>query len=171
VVAGGSLTGGQWANVRNSGAIKPSGQVTPSDKPYNDGEDVKVIPAAKWTADQKVMVDFARTLHSTLLGIEVNVRVVHTFSHFDACYATGHLDLNQRSLGHRWFSASNLETWIDLLIHEYGHHYSGDHLSAGYYRALTKLGARLAVEMAQDGSEIRKAIRQITRSAEKAVAL
>jgi hypothetical protein len=174
VVAGGSLSGGQWSNVKASGAILPSGQVTPSSKPYDEHgeEEVKVIPTAKWTADQKTVVEFAELLHSTLLGIDVSVRIVHTFNHFDACYTTGHLDLNQRSLGHKWFKATNLEGWIDLLVHEFGHRFSGDHLSADYYRALTKLAARLAVELSQDGSKVRAAIRQITRpAAEKEVAL
>jgi hypothetical protein len=30
-----------------------------------------------------------------------------------------------------------------LLIHEFGHEYSGDHLSGDYHEALCKLGARL----------------------------
>jgi len=29
------------------------------------------------------------------------------------------------------------------LIHEFGHHYSSDHLSEDYYRALCKVGARI----------------------------
>ena len=35
------------------------------------------------------------------------------------------------------------EEQLDLLIHEYGHHYCNDHLSKEFYRALTKLGARM----------------------------
>jgi hypothetical protein len=30
-----------------------------------------------------------------------------------------------------------------LLIHEFGHDYSGDHLTEQYHKALCKLGARL----------------------------
>jgi hypothetical protein len=36
-----------------------------------------------------------------------------------------------------------------LLLHEFGHEYSGDHLSSDYHEALCKLGAglkRLALE-------------------------
>ena len=28
----------------------------------------------------------------------------------------------------------------ELLIHEYGHHYEGDHLSEDYYKALCRVG-------------------------------
>jgi hypothetical protein len=31
----------------------------------------------------------------------------------------------------------------DLLIHEFGHEYSGDHLSSSYHDALTRLGAKM----------------------------
>ncbi len=171
VVSGGSLTKGQWENVKSSGAIKPSGQVTPSAKPYSDdpnADPVNVIPRNKWTDDQQAMVAFAKALHVALLGHESTVRIVHTTNGFRACYGKalgdiGLLDLNQQRLGHRWFKAENVEAWIDLLIHEFGHHYEANHLSDDYYQALTKLGARLAVELSKDGSKVRKMIRSLTQ--------
>jgi|SRR5271166_119705 len=45
-------------------------------------------------------------------------------------------------LGNDWF-AGPLEPINDLLIHELGHHYESNHLSAEYYKALTLLGAKL----------------------------
>ncbi len=33
---------------------------------------------------------------------------------------------------------------LDLLIHEFGHHYEGNHLSEDYYRALTRIGGEFA---------------------------
>lgn len=32
----------------------------------------------------------------------------------------------------------------DLVIHEFGHHWSSDHLSAEYYQGLTKAAGRIA---------------------------
>jgi hypothetical protein len=37
------------------------------------------------------------------------------------------------------------EDQLDLLIHEYGHHYCGDHLAADFHRALTRLGAKMTM--------------------------
>ena len=37
----------------------------------------------------------------------------------------------------------DVEALDELLIHEYGHHYSNDHLSEKYHNALCRLGAKL----------------------------
>lgn len=170
VVSGGALTRGQWENVKSSGAIKPSGQVTPSATPYStdpNAEPVKVIPSSKWTDHQKAVVLFAKVMHEALLDHHPVVRIVHTTNGFAACYGTmlgrGQLDLNQQRLGHAWFKPENVKGWIDLLLHEFAHSVEMNHLSENYYRALTDLGARLAMELAQDGSEIRKLIRSMKR--------
>jgi hypothetical protein len=47
-----------------------------------------------------------------------------------------------RVLG-RWFEQGVTEEVDRLLIHEFGHQYSGDHLSEEYHDALCLLGARL----------------------------
>jgi hypothetical protein len=59
------------------------------------------------------------------------------------------LTLNLGRLGHKFFDHGISDDVNDLLIHELGHHWSGDHLSDDYHRALTRLGAkmvRLALE-------------------------
>ena len=45
------------------------------------------------------------------------------------------------------------EAQFALLIHEYGHHYCGDHLCKDFYRALAKLGARMTM-LALDKPEV-----------------
>ena len=40
--------------------------------------------------------------------------------------------------------AQRLEELNRLLIHEFGHHYSGNHLDSKYHDALCRLGAKLA---------------------------
>ena len=46
-------------------------------------------------------------------------------------------------LGRDWFNLSNNKEQIDrLLIHEFGHYYSSNHLSESYYDGLCKIGAK-----------------------------
>jgi hypothetical protein len=55
----------------------------------------------------------------------------------------GRLTINLGRCGHAFFDNGITDEVNDLLIHEYGHHYSSNHLDAEYYRALTSLGARM----------------------------
>jgi hypothetical protein len=87
-------------------------------------------------------VDYALFLGRELMGIGISARVVHTSNNFLACYGKEHgLDFNLRHLGHRSFEGGATEDVDRLLIHEFGHRYSGDHLSAEYHEALCRLGA------------------------------
>ncbi|HIF23208.1 MAG TPA: hypothetical protein EYQ27_15220 [Gemmatimonadetes bacterium] len=167
VVTGGSLTGGQWSNVKRGGSIRPAGQVTPSNKAYSDNlfaTSVTVVPASEWTANQRRAVEFAKDLHLALIGKITTVKIVRTSNNFLAAYSRQSLDLNAKRLGKSWWESSNVEEWIDLFIHEFGHYYESNHLSEEYYRALTKLGAKLAVELSTDGSSIRASIRALVRA-------
>jgi hypothetical protein len=56
---------------------------------------------------------------------------------------SGRLDRNLLRLGHKWFEQEARKEVDRLLIHEFGHEYSGDHLSEQYHEALCRLGARL----------------------------
>jgi hypothetical protein len=62
---------------------------------------------------------------------------------FLACYGPGDLHFNLFRLGHKWFEQGITGQVDRLLIHEFGHQYSGDHLSAEYQDGLCNLGARL----------------------------
>jgi hypothetical protein len=143
---------GEWANARRSGAVLPAGQICPSPKPYGDdpeAEGVKVIPEERWTEGMKLIASYAVCLARELMGVSLGVSVVHTTNNFAACYGSGRLTFNLLRLGHRWFEQGASEGVDALLIHEFGHEYSGDHLSSDYHEALCKLGAalkRLALE-------------------------
>jgi len=50
---------------------------------------------------------------------------------------------NKLRLGAKWFEQGITEDVVRLLIHEYGHQYSPDHLSAEYHEALCRIGAKL----------------------------
>jgi hypothetical protein len=146
------LSKGEWANVRRAGAVLPAGQICPSAKPNNDDPDtegVKVIPEERWTEGMRKIVAYAVFLARELMGVSLVVSAVHTTNNFAACYGSGRLTFNLLRLGHRWFEQGASEDVDALLIHEFGHEYSGDHLSSDYHEALCKLGAtlkRLALE-------------------------
>jgi hypothetical protein len=149
------LSKGEWANVRRSGAAPPAGQVCPTAKPYSDdpdGDPVTIIPEEKWTEGIKNIAAYAVFLARELMDVSLVVSVVHTTNAFAACYGSGRLDFNLLRLGHRWFEQGASEDVDRLLIHEFGHEYSGDHLSSDYHEALCKLGAglkKLALERSE----------------------
>jgi hypothetical protein len=146
------LSRGEWANVRRSGAVPPAGQVCPTPRPYSDDPNAKavtVIPEEKWTAGINIIAAYARFLARELMGVSLIVSVVHTTNNFAAAYGAGRLDFNLLRLGHAWFEQGATEDVDRLLIHEFGHQFSPDHLSEDYHEALCRLGAgmkRLALE-------------------------
>lgn len=146
VIHGGSLSPGEWENVRKHEAALPAGKVTPSPKVLtnSNGED-KTLSAEKWTSGIKAVAAYAADLGMELLGRHVDVRVVVApLEPHDAWYSPGRLTLNVGRLGYHWFEKGPREEVDELLVHEYGHETAGDHLSEGYHDALCKLGADLA---------------------------
>ena len=91
----------------------------------------------------KNIAAYARFLAEELMGVNLVVSVVRTTNNFVACYGSGRLDFNLLRLGHKWFEQGITEEVDGLLIHEFGHQYSGDHLSEEYHEALCRLGAKL----------------------------
>ena len=149
VMPGGMFNKQQWDNVRRSGT-QAAGKVTPSAKPYSDdGPPVHVVDPADYTPAMRAMVAYCRELHDKLVDRVLHVRIVKTSNNFAACYGGTDLDINLKRVGHSWFEAGPCVRVNDLLIHEFAHHFSGDHLSSEYHKALTKLGAR-AVQLAID---------------------
>jgi hypothetical protein len=146
------LSKSEWANVKRSGAVLPAGQICPTAKPYSgdpNAAGVTVIPEEKWTEGMKRIAGYAVLLARELMSVSLTVTVVHTTNNFSACYGSGRLDFNLLRLGHSWFEQGVTEDVDSLLIHEFGHEYSDDHLSSDYHEALCRLGAalkRLALE-------------------------
>lgn len=146
------LSKGEWANVKRTGAVLPAGQVCPTAKPYSldaSADPVNLIPEEKWTDGIKNIAAYARFLAQELMGVAITVCVVNTTNGFAACYGSCRLDFNLMRLGHRWFEDGITESVDRLLIHEFGHQFSSDHLSEDYHQVLCRLGAslkRLALE-------------------------
>jgi hypothetical protein len=150
VIPGGALSGAEWENVRRAGAALPAGQVTPSPKPFSpDGAPLNVIPQGEWSMGMLRAVLRAKRLGKALLDVPEETMAVTIVNNatwpFAAVYSPGQLIFNAGRLGRAWFDDPDLEPFLELVIHEFGHHFSGDHLSEHYHDALCKLGARLAV--------------------------
>jgi len=161
VIVGG-LSKGEWANVRRSGAVPPAGQVCPTAKPYSldpSAKPVDVIPEDQWTDGMKNVAGYALFLAKELMDAAITVSVVRTTNNFAACYGSRRLDLNLFRLGHKWFEKGASEEVDALLIHEFGHEYSGDHLSSDYHEALCKLGAGLKKLALEKSEAVRSFIR------------
>jgi len=144
IVAG--LSRGEWANVRRSGAVLPAGQICPTAKPYSQdptAPPVHIVPPENWSPGMRNAVAYAAFLGQELLNVPITVAIVRTHNRFNACYGGRELHLNLLHLGHRWFDQGPGEEMDALLLHEFGHEYSVDHLSEDYYEALCGLGARL----------------------------
>ena len=101
------------------------------------------------TIEMQATVAYSKRLCEAVLDRPVNVVVVRKAGiHLAACWVNRgwEMHFNLQRLGHRFFKAvasGDTESCNDLLIHEMGHFYESDHLSTGYYKALTKLGARM----------------------------
>jgi Bacterial dnaA protein helix-turn-helix len=145
VIPGGTLSGDVWSNVRKFGAALPAGKVTPSPKPYSpDGDRENVIPRSEWKPEYELFYDWVARLGTLLLGHPVSTRFVKESGvYWRATFGGLSMALNVSKLGPLWWSKK--EDMLALVLHEFGHHYSGDHLSEDYHRALCALGANLAI--------------------------
>lgn len=146
VIPGGALSSDVWLNVRRFVAALPAGQVTPSPKPYSpDGDPEKVIPRKDWKPEYELYYEWVRKLGVLLLGSPVETRFVREPNvSWRATFGGLLMALNVSKLGPLWWSEQ--EEMLSLVLHELGHHYSGDHLSSDYHRAICDLGARLAIK-------------------------
>lgn len=159
VVHGGMLNAQEWKNAKAAGAITPAGRLCPSPKPYSEDPEAPlatVIPESEWTDGMKNIVLYAKFLAKELMAVDLVVAIVDTTNKFNACYGNGKLDFNSRSLGAAWFGQGVTEEVDRLLIHEFGHQFSRDHLSAEYHDALCRLGAGLKRLALERPAELRK---------------
>lgn len=163
VVHGGSFSKDQWDNIRRAEAILPAGKVTPTPKPFAaDGQPLKYLDGEKWTPAHRAVVDFVQWLADKTIfaGIDVSIaddpgwRGTNGGPLIHACYGSKTLTFNQGALGEAWFTDPDAEKIIDLTIHELGHEYASNHLSEGYYRALSAIGSRAAIALAENPEKL-----------------
>jgi hypothetical protein len=148
IVFAGAMSKGEWANVRKSSALLPAGKVTPS-----RSEQFSSYSLVKMTADMRRVERLTKWLASELLNVE-DLTVVFLSSPgsntlADFSKENRQLRYNVANLGIEWFSKicekSTLHSILDLILHEFGHWESGDHRSALYHEAVTRLGAQLTI--------------------------
>jgi len=161
VITPGSLSKDEWVNVKRFAVALPAGQVTPSPRPYSpDGEAQKTLPEEKWTPGIRKVVVYAQFVAKHVLSTEIRVRIVNDIGWpFGATFGrSGELALNLGRLGHAWFDAPYWAAIDELLVHEFGHWYCGDHLSHDFHGALCKVGAGI-VALALHSPEKMKELR------------
>lgn len=155
LVHGGTLSSGEWANVKRSQTILPAGQVTPSPKVLTSPDGISPVPMDKWTKGMKHIEAYTQKVGHALIGFAPQVEFFASIKlPWAACYGGGRIAFNKSRLGGTWFDDKSGQGQIRvnrLLLHEFGHHYSMDHLSSKYHDALCALGAQLAA-VASDGS-------------------
>lgn len=155
VVSGRMLNADEWENNRRNELTLAAGKLFPTPKPYSDDPNAPpadVIPEEQWTDGMRRVAAFARRMHRLALGEMVRVSVVNTPNYFAACYARGVLDFNLRRLGHKFFDnfPDNREQVLHLLIHEFGHFDSPNHLSKDYHEGICRVGAKLVTAALSD---------------------
>lgn len=151
VVHGSMMSSGAWKNAKAASAIQPAGQVTPGPKVWTgqDNPDAAIfhdwIPEAKWTNGMREIAEFAQRVADKVLSRPITVKFCATPHHLGgASYGpSGELVFNKFRLGADWFERGVHDDVVRLLIHEFGHQYSADHLSSEYHEALCRIGAKL----------------------------
>jgi hypothetical protein len=146
LVHGSMLSKAAWANVREAEAITPAGQMFPT-HPDNVIGHESVEPDDHMQA----VADYAHKLAELLLGCSITVKFGAQASAEAASWCNRTLQFNVKNLGEKWFNlTNNLLSIDDLIIHEFGHHYESNHLSAKYNDALSKLAAK-AMQLGREG--------------------
>jgi hypothetical protein len=151
VVTGSMLSGAAWNNVKQHDIILPAGQVTPSPRVWTGEDDPNSpifkdwIPEKDWTKGMKQIADFARHMAQTVLRRTITVKFCATAHHLGAASygPAGNLVFNKFRMGAKWFEQGITKDVVSLLIHEFGHNTSLDHLSENYHEALCQIGAEM----------------------------
>lgn len=159
LVTGGMMSGAAWRNAKAVAAILPAGQVTPSAKVWTGEDDPHAkdfcdwIGEANWTDGMCTIAAYAKRVAQEVLKRSIVVKFCCAPHHLGAASygPDGVLILNKLRLGSAWFEQGITDSVVHLLIHEFGHQYSGDHLSSEYHEALCRIGATL-VRLTRQGT-------------------
>lgn len=170
VVHGGSCSSGEWANVHRAKSILPAGQVTPSPRVVAEshaggdgGPNPYELAPANYSPAQERVAAYAAEVGERL-GTPIAVHLVHNRwwrplhadAFIEATFGGGELTINVARVQIRDRKAVN-----KVLLHEFAHHFTGDHLSEEYHEALVGLGADLA-ELYADCPELQTALTPAT---------
>lgn len=165
------LSSGQRDNLKRVGILPSSSAAYPTagKGAYSDDPGavpVEVIPREKWTPGMAQVFEYTQGVAQRLIGKKLDIQFVNWTKrdggHWRACYGTAHLfgmpmfHYNVGILGKQWFANGVHEDMDGLIIHELGHEFCGNHADEQYYRALTKLGAKLKAAVLAEPDWFRK---------------
>ena len=148
VITGGSFNSKVWDNIKRAREehqdfARPSGSVGKYASPNITGGATEI---SEYTDGMKEVIDYAKELHLYLFNSSCSVSI-HNGNGALATYGRGNLQFSYKMLGKKWFDlANNKQKILELIIHEFGHWYSGDHLSERYYDGLCEIGAKLVIK-------------------------
>ncbi len=158
VITGGSFNSQVWDNIRKTREdfkdfAQPSGSIGKYASPNMSGtRPAELLDKSKITKEMKQVFSLAKKLHKQLFNQELNVEIYDCKglggNSFAATYCKGisgcDLSFYYKTLGKDYFDLkTNKLEIMRLIIHEFGHWYSSDHLSKQYYDGLCKIGAKL----------------------------
>lgn len=146
VVHGSQMSKAEWDAAKRVNSILPAGRVTPGPKAFSDNPNaptIKMLEPSKWTPAMQRVVAYSRAIAPKLMGVQITVNIANDIrAPFSAAYGRHHLMFNVGKLGKSWFEGDVAQI-SELVIHEFGHQYSGNHLSSEFHDALCRLGAKL----------------------------
>jgi len=146
IIHGGSLSKGQWSNVRDAGLALPSGQIRPSGVQYDpDGDPEKVVPEDQYTSGMREIVSFAKFLAEQLIQKAIYVKLVNepiALPHA-AWYGRGVLAFNIGRLGKAWFHEGVQAKHVELILHELAHDRVKDHLTNEFADEVGRLAVKV----------------------------
>ena len=149
VITGGSLSSKTWDNIRETREkhgwfVPPSGRVQEyKSSILHAGVGGDCLPKEAWTLGMREVAKFAEDAHKKIFNEPLVVQMADGKG-ASASYSRGNINFYYVVLGKGWFDLKNRkEEIVELIIHEFGHYYSSDHLSERYYDGLCRIGARL----------------------------
>lgn len=145
VVTGGSLSSGEWENVRRTGALQPAGQLFPTNTGTKTPD--KVYSRDEWTPSMEAYDRFVRLVSPALVGHRVQLRFIH-----DPRIVCGSFWGTGFTVNLAKHNAQDWQANIELMLHELAHTVvqSNDHLNHQFYDTVGRLGAKLALLLVQD---------------------
>lgn len=151
VIPGGSLSKGQWDNVRRDNLAQASGKIKPSGVQFGNGPMMKYLDPEKYTPGQKALVEYTLALGQKLSVYLSQVNIVSEITKpYGAWYGDGELTFNMGRLGKDWFEDGIRRKHNELILHEFAHAKVKDHLTHEFSDEVGRLGALLAEVMYRD---------------------
>lgn len=176
VVSGGSLPKAAWASARRAEAMRPSGQIAPTPKPFSDDPNAPVmeeIHPDDWSQGMKEVAAIIRWFADRL---EINSDLLVRYGlpprrrdyRWAASFGRGFI-WNVTVMGRKWFDEwdQHAAEFMDTMIHEFAHSRTGtdNHLDHRFFRACTEIGSKVSLLCLRDGKRIPH-FRKLTRRGE-----